>query len=363
MVLGLEVKVFHSVEEIGRDSIDSISDDPFFTYGWLRTTETHSPFKVCPLYLTVFDEKKLVAFAQFTIKSLKPSNFLPHFPKFLDGIFGLKVLLSESPCCWRSKVLLSKNIDQKKILDLLDQKINDICKKHKIQYTNFSFVSQHDKLIIESFQSRGYSRHPALTTLNIDVYWSCFQEYLQSLKKTARRNARREIRNCILNGIIIEEAQLENLFEKVAELNSNLFLKYKNTANIFDADFFRTLNENARDKITLFIAKKNNEVVGFFLSLRQKEVADFVMCGFNYDVKTKKDFTYFNLCYYVPIEWSIKHGVRKMYYRIMQEQVKINRGCKPEKNYSFTKWHNPLLGTLANKVYYPLHDRGFLKVQ
>jgi len=41
---GIKVKVFRSVNELGKDAMDSIADDPFFTFGWFRTIETQQTY-------------------------------------------------------------------------------------------------------------------------------------------------------------------------------------------------------------------------------------------------------------------------------------------------------------------------------
>ena len=41
----------------------------------------------------------------------------------------------------------------------------------------------------------------------------------------------------------------------------------KNSKCIFGPSFFSKLNEHAKDKTIVFVAEKNNEVVGFSLSL------------------------------------------------------------------------------------------------
>ena len=43
MTLDLETRVFKTVDEIGKDAIDSLVDDGFFTYGWFKTLETSKP--------------------------------------------------------------------------------------------------------------------------------------------------------------------------------------------------------------------------------------------------------------------------------------------------------------------------------
>jgi len=81
-----------------------------------------------------------------------------------------------------------------------------------------------------------------------------------------------------------------------------------------------------------------------------KDVIDVAMCGFDYDLLTKTDFTYFNAVYYAPLQLAIEKGIRKMYYRFKAEKVKIDRGCKPEKTYSFVKCHNDFMRAVINNA-------------
>ncbi len=106
----------------------------------------------------------------------------------------------------------------------------------------------------------------------------------------------------------------------------------------------------SKEKIKLFIAKKNCEVIGFSLTLLQRGVLDVMMVGFNYSMQTETDFSYFNLTFYTPIKWAIENGVEKIYYRWSMEKIKLDRGCKPEETYSFTKYHNILLRALIRNL-------------
>ncbi|HCW08285.1 MAG TPA: hypothetical protein DGG95_13070, partial [Cytophagales bacterium] len=66
--------------------------------------------------------------------------------------------------------------------------------------------------------------------------------------------------------------------------------------------------------------------------------------------QTKTDFSYFNLGYYTPIKWGIENGVKKIYYRLTMEKIKLDRGCKPEKTYCFVKYHNRMLRVLYDNA-------------
>jgi predicted N-acyltransferase len=361
LVSGKEVRVFRSVDEIGRDAIDSISNDGFFTYGWFKTLEAQKSFNFHPFYIAVYDEGKLVAVAP-CFADLEDHYFIegPRIIPFMKKLLSLgkrvgfcedHVLLCYSPFCLRSKVLLEKSGEGKLILRLLSKKIDEICKKQRFLFSSFLFVSEFDKFLVENLQSLGYLQSPGTTTFYLDVKWSSFEDYLKSLTYKTRKNIRREIRKCAENGVFIEERGLEGLSSKLPVLLSNLFWKYdENAENLFNQPFFCKLEEYARDTAKVFVAEKNDEVVGFSMALRQRDVLDVFMCGFDYEAQTKTDFTYFNLCYYAPIRWAIEKGVKKIYYRRKAEKVKLDRGCKPERTHSFIKCHNRLMGFLIKKA-------------
>ena len=57
------IEVYNTVDELGKESINSLSDDFFYTYEWFKTLETSKPFKIIPKYITISNEKKIVAIA------------------------------------------------------------------------------------------------------------------------------------------------------------------------------------------------------------------------------------------------------------------------------------------------------------
>jgi uncharacterized protein len=348
------VKVFRSIDEIGQ-IVDSISDDPFFTYGWFKTLETQRAFKVSPIYIAIYDDKKIIAFAPFFIDLIeKQSKTL--FSKLFNSInlFGFslnKQLMCYSPRCYRCKILFLGDINKKMVLSLLCKEIDSICLEQKILKSQFAFVSEFDDFLFDTFENYGYQRILGITTYYIDILWNNFDDYLNSLKHSTRGNVRREIKKCKENGVTIEESDWSLLSEKLDELYNNLYLRYnKGAVKVFDSYFFNKLNIYAEEMTKLFTAKKNGEIIGFSLSLRHKDVLDVVLVGFDYDAQSKTDFSYFNLTYYAPINWAIENGVKKMYFRLTMEKIKIERGCKPEKTFFFVKYHIHILQVIYVKI-------------
>jgi predicted N-acyltransferase len=193
MTLDLETRVFKTVEEIGKEAIDSLVDDPFFTYGWLKTLETSKPpIKLDPFYVTAYDKDKLVAFTPcFRDVADQYFQYGPNVVPFMKRILNLSnrlrigeshVLLCYSPWCYRSKVFLGKNLNEGILVRNLSEKIDAICRKEKILFSSFLFVSEFDKRLIKHLENLGYQKFLWRPTLYVDVCWQNFEDYLKSLR-------------------------------------------------------------------------------------------------------------------------------------------------------------------------------------
>jgi predicted N-acyltransferase len=355
MTPAIKVVVFKTVDAVGKAAIDSIAQDGFFTYGWLKTLETSKPIDINPFYLAAYHAGKLVAFAPcFLDIADQYFSFGPYVIPFMKSVLNMSkrlrfsknhVLLCYSPFCYRTKISLGKNLNEKLVLNDLRKEIDAICKKEKILFSSFLFVSEFDEGLSTYLENVGYRKFFWRDTFYLNVRWQNFDDYLKSLKHNIRNRIRREIKSCKENGIIIEEVSEFKHFSKTfADMFSNLFSKYhKNAESPFGAHFYESLNDFAKDKTVVFIAKKKGALVGYSICLRHDEILDVFHCGFNYNLLEKSDFVYFNISYYEPIKWAIQHGIRKMYYRWTAEDVKHRRGCESEKVYSFVKCHNRLV--------------------
>jgi predicted N-acyltransferase len=355
-----KVKVFNRVDDV-RESIDQISDDSFFTYEWFKTLESFGMLPK-PFYMTITNEGEILGIAPCFIDEINDffnwgPNILPFLHRTLNvserlGLARRNLLLCYSPACCRSKILFASKYSHKEILSLFSKKIDEICEKQKILFSSFLFVSEFDELLMKNLESLNYTKFPNVVTFYLDVSWSNFEDYLKSLKHRMRLNIRREIKKLSDNGVTIEEEPLsENIAGKLSDLQANLSTKYDPARrNRLDPSFFMLLHKFAGAKLRLFVARKNEEIIGFSLSLQHKQVLDVYMCGFDYAAQTKTSFIYFNLCYYKPIQLAIDEKIKKIFFRYSTDKVKLNRGCRPEQTYSFIKCHNIFLGPLMNRL-------------
>jgi predicted N-acyltransferase len=357
----IDVKVFKSISKLSPEEINSVSSDAFFTYEWFKTLESSKSSNICPVYFVAYAQDKVLAIApcfidkldQFFYYSGRLPLVLPLFRKML--IYGHKigfcqehVLICFSPFAGRTKVCFSENVDKDSILSSLMEKMAEFCKKERILFSSFLSVSEQDKTLIKNLANFMYVKAPGLyPTFYLDVKWANFEEYVNGLKYKVRKNVRREIRKCAENNVKITEAKIDDYAEQLSSLHSILISKYVKAAkNPFGSSFFKSLSRNANGKTKLFIARKDGQVVGFCLLFTHGFISDVWIAGFNYELQKNTDFAYFNLAYYTPIQWAIKEGIKKIYYRSTAEKIKLDRGCLTEKSYCFVKFHDQVLGPL-----------------
>jgi predicted N-acyltransferase len=357
VILVIDTKVLKTIDSIGREALDSLVNDGFFTYGWFKTLETSKLFNLNPFYVTAYDKGNLVAFApcfhdvddQYFRYG---QNVIPYMKKVLNVCNRLHigrdhVLLCYSPSCYRTKIFVGNGLNEGLLLKNLSEEIDAICKQEKILFSSFLFVSEFDQLLVTQLENLGYHKFFWQPTLYLDVRWRNFEDYLKSLDHNVRNRIRREIRSCKENGVTIEElTEFKHLSKVLSDLSSNNLTKHnKRETRVYEPSFFENLSDYAKGNAKVYVAKKNGAIVGFSLCLKKCGTLDVFHAGFNYVLQEKFDFTYFNLCYYSPINWAIQEGIQKIYYRVKAERVKIRRGCKPEKIYSFVKCHNNIINS------------------
>ena len=172
-----KVRVFHSIDDIGKDAVDSIAQDPFFTYGWFKTLQSLQTYPISPIYLAIYDESKIVGIAPLFIEATN-SNSTDSLTKFLNighgiGLWQNCVLNCYSPFSYRSKILFAPNQDEKLLLEILSRNIDSICNKKRILISRFSFVSELDELLNENIQKYGYKKnaYTNTTTFYLDIKW------------------------------------------------------------------------------------------------------------------------------------------------------------------------------------------------
>ena len=154
----------------------------------------------------------------------------------------------------------------------MSKEIDAICKREKILFSSFLFVSEFDKNLSLLLSNLGYHKFLMASSFYLDVRWRSFEYYLNSLERDFGKKVMREIKSCRENGVTIEEmTEFKDLSSTLSDLSSNLLTKYnRRKTRAYESSFFESLNDYAKGNVKVFIAKKKGAVVGFSMCLRQR---------------------------------------------------------------------------------------------
>ena len=70
MGLCKEVRIFRSIDDISKATVDSLAADGFFTYGWFKALESQKSIKIIPIYLAIKSGGRIVAIAPCFLDTL-----------------------------------------------------------------------------------------------------------------------------------------------------------------------------------------------------------------------------------------------------------------------------------------------------
>ncbi len=355
----VHVKVYKTIDELGKESINSLSNDFYYTYEWFKTLEVSKPFRIIPKYITAYDENEIIAvapcFIQYTSQYFTLEDAYPMIRRLRKTLNHLGFsysppLLCYSPCSFHSNILLEEESNNIRIFKIISRTIDDICKEQRILISSFPYVSEFNTLLMNNLYKFGYHKIPFLLSTYLDIKWSSFDEYLACMKKKIRSLIRRQIKKNRESGITIEQINdFYSLSQTLAELHSNLYFKYRAKASLLHPLFFEKLSEYAKNNVRLFIAKKKDKIIGFSLYLMYNKIWHFYIAGFDYNYITKNDYTYFNIAFYEPIKDAIEEGVKRIHFRPSSLQAKLKRGCNLEKLYLFVKCQNKFFKSIVNQ--------------
>lgn len=200
---------------------------------------------------------------------------------------------------------------------------------------------------------RGFGRTRDEPVAYIDIAWSDFDGYLESLRARSRslpRMVRKEIRKAQRSGVEFREIRdpepLAEELHAVAEAHHrrlNPGVPYP-----YDSCLLPLLKERLGDRCILDGAFAGGRLLGFALTVHDGRVGHMVFAGFREEAR--QSLTYFNLAYYRPIDRAIALGLERLYGGILQWRVKARRG------FSFlpTTLHYRAPGRLGNLVARPL---------
>ncbi|GBC60848.1 N-acetyltransferase [Desulfonema ishimotonii] len=319
----LSVIWVNRIRDVRQDAWDALAvglATPLLEWEWLNQMEASGSIAPengwQPSHLTVWDGERLVGAAPLYIKSDSEGEFVfDHIWAEVAMKLGIRYyprLVGMSPVTPVTgyRFLIAEGTDEDRITRRMLDETDRFCREKKLGGCSFLFADPEWR--------RRLSQLGCITWLHHGFVWEnpgfqCFDDYLSRFNANQRRNIRRERRAMARQGISFRAfcgdeiprhfiPLLYRFYERTNEQHGPWGCRYLNQK------FFEGLYGHYRHRMVLIAAFRDSvpEPVGMSMLLHKGQQ----LLGRYWGCTVRADALHFNACYYQPIEWAIRHGVR-----------------------------------------------------
>lgn len=356
-------KIVPSIDLVPEKDWDAmISSNPYMSWGWHKTVEETCIDELKVYYIMAFCDKRLYggtvcSYEKLSDQTSSIDNIIFGRLKQVLHSFHISMapLLTCSPLKGRGTHFLvvdsiGEDVKNRILLGLIVQ-VEQLATSKKMALA-FTSLNENQNELREKLSARGYCTTQGHPISLLDINWSSFYDYQQDgkiLSLSVRKNIRNQINKNHKEGVVISEAQFpEKYGDKLHRLLTMNSQKHNNLSFTFNPSFFNQLKKNMGDNACIFVAEKNNEVVGAKAILWWHDFANSCFIGVDHDT-AGNDFTYFNLAYYSSIKKAIQLNIKTVDYGNGMYSVKTDRGCYIQRTYLYYRPEN-----FMQKLFIPL---------
>jgi len=326
---------------------------PLLEWEWLRLLETSGSVRAetgwQPYHLTVWSDQRLVAAAPLYLKGHSSGEFVfDHAWADLAQRLGIRYypkLVGMSPFSpvVGYRFLIVPDEDEKLITQLMVNAIDRLCIRNRISGCSFLFVDPDWQEQMERLGFIGW-RHQSYAWKNSG--FKTFADYLAVFNSNQRRNIKRERKTMQSLGISIKAFTGRRIPREFFPL---MYAYYSRTNDQYGPwgckyltkEFFEGLYHHYRHRLLLMAAfDGSNSAFPLGISFLLKK-ADHLYGRYWGCVKWINHL-HFNACYYSPIEWAIRHGIRR-FDPGAGSSHKVRRGFEALANHSLHRFYDPQL--------------------
>lgn len=338
-LVGYEVEILNSLESIPSTAWNILapSNNPFLHYHFLRGLEVSRCVGTVqtgwvPRHVVVRDGETLVGAMPLYEKYDSYGEYIfdwswaraaqqagiSYYPKLVSAVPFTPVT--------GPRMLVDPNCDETNIQAALLSGMNAVLEKLNASglHILFSTAAQSEKLA-------EFGMHPRLSHQfhwRRRDNWLSFEDYIGDMKAKRRKQIKRERRKASSHGLrlsMVCGTQLSHEDWQALYLFYRTTCHHKGAIPYLTPEFFEYLKINMPEQILVSMAFQDNVAVAASIFFRGEEN----LFGRYWGCLENFDHLHFELCYYLPIEWSLQNGITRIEAGA-QGPHKISRGFDAE---------------------------------
>lgn len=202
------------------------------------------------------------------------------------------------------------------------------CAERGLRTLSFLYLTPEAGSLVRVLRELGFDVLPMTSSCELHVTWDDFDGYLASLPRKRRTAVRRELRSLAECEVVVHRRELASCAPRLAELRCALVEKYGGAADLEreTARLRRVASLFSPEEITVLVAERDGEPLGFTLFLRDGRTWTAYLTGADYTANTAR-LAYFATSYYRPAELAPQLGVERIGYGLGSWEAKRWRGC------------------------------------
>jgi predicted N-acyltransferase len=324
--MSFDVRIFHSVEEVGQEAWDHLSGGrPFTSYRWYRFGERVMAYDT-PLYVVLFRQGEPVARATLWLTG---REYLPIRVKpvrlVLEAMIGCwPLLICHSPLSSTtatSGLTLPGPPLREAALRTIAEVARELLEKNRGSFCLFSYLEEQEAREPGWPDPFVWTKVPDPGT-RLDITWPDFEGYLAHLRKKQRYNVRRNMRLASELGIEIKQHPVVRDVDRAMTLHRNVNRRHKSGT----VSWMRGALEHAGMVDAVWLtAEVEGRLVGCELMLGDGDA--WLVTGLGLDYTT--EYAYFVLGY-ADIRCAIERGARFLRWGSLTYDVKERLGFEAE---------------------------------
>ncbi|MFN3927858.1 MAG: GNAT family N-acetyltransferase [Pseudanabaenaceae cyanobacterium] len=325
---------------------------PFLHWEWLANLESSGCAVAregwLPNHLVITENNTVVAIVPLYLKGHSYGEFVFDYQwanlAYRLGINYYPKLLGMTPFTPATgyRFLIDPNYsNEEEVINLALHEIDSFCLHNRIAGCHFLFVDPEWK---DNLETRGFS-----TWMHHSYIWSNqnfhdFNDYLQTFNANQRRNIKRERKSVTSAGVQMKVYTAPDIphffYSYMYELYSSHCDKFWGGSKYLNRKFFEKLAHNFQEYL-VFVAGEIEgypKPVGMSFCIRKGDR----LYGRYWGCIQEIDCLHFDACYYTPIEWAIKSGI-KIFDPGAGGEHKKRRGFPATPNYSLHRFYHDRL--------------------
>lgn len=336
----MRVKTLQSIADVSAEQWNPLigSDDPFIEHAFLSLLESSGTVGArtgwAPRHVTLWQGSRLCAATPAYGKEHSYGEYIFDWPwaraALRAGIAYYPKTVAMVPCTPASgrRVLRTTDLDRDHATRALAQGLRLPAEQGEASSSHWLFLGPDEAQAVAQLHEEGWIYRKTFQFHWHNEGYESFEDFLNTFRSSQRKQVRRERREVAELGLRIRWlegaslspeawAQIDGLYRKTcSEWGSYPYLT---------PAFFTGLAGAAGQHARVVVAERQEEIVAAALFFHKGKA----MFGRYWGSRMEAPFLHFELCYYQPIDWAIRHGVERLEAGAQGIQ-KLRRGFRPQ---------------------------------